>query len=88
LGIEKLEIEKRQSWQNLIETAFNVQRRMGDWYVETAKSWEDLIAVHEKWVLDYNFQKVRHVGASRTPFRERRGWSTTSGSRDLPGWET
>lgn len=22
-----------------------------------AKSWEDLVAVHEKWVLDYNFQK-------------------------------
>jgi putative transposase len=93
LGIEKLEIEKRQSWQNLIETALyvmwnlenslhnlhyvdltldssdvsksnewqfhiiNVQRRMGDWYFETAKSWEDLVAVHEKWVLDYNFQK-------------------------------
>jgi hypothetical protein len=35
----------------------NVQRRMGDWYFETAKSWEDLLAVHEKWVLDYNFQK-------------------------------
>jgi len=30
---------------------------MGDWYFETAKSWEDLVAVHEKWVLDYNFQK-------------------------------
>ena len=57
LGIEKKEIEKRQSWQNLIETAFNVQRRMGDWYFETAKSWEDLVATHEKWVLDYNFQK-------------------------------
>jgi len=35
----------------------NVQRRMGDWYFETAQSWEDLVAVHEKWVLDYNFQK-------------------------------
>jgi len=93
LGIEKKEIEKRQSWQNLIETALsvmwnlknslhnlhyvdltldssalfksdewqfhiiNVQRRMGDWYFETAKSWEDLVATHEKWVLDYNFQK-------------------------------
>jgi putative transposase len=93
LGIEKLEIEKRQSWQNLIETALyviwnfensqitcimwttsafllksfqrtarvfhiiNVQRRMGDWYFQTAQSWEDLVAVHEKWVLDYNFQK-------------------------------
>jgi hypothetical protein len=30
---------------------------MGDWYFETAKSWEDLIAAHKKWVLDYNFQK-------------------------------
>jgi putative transposase len=56
-GIEKKEIEKRQSWQNLLETAFNVQRRMGDWYFETAQSWEDLVAAHEKWVLDYNFQK-------------------------------
>jgi hypothetical protein len=57
LGIEKKEIEKRQSWQNLIETAFNVQRRMGDWYFETAKSWEDLVTAHKKWVLDYNYQK-------------------------------
>ena len=56
-GIEKKEIEKRQSWQNLIETAFNVQRRMGDWYFETATSWEDLVAAHKKWVLDYNYQK-------------------------------
>ena len=30
---------------------------MGDWYFETAQSWEDLVAVHEKWVLDYNYQK-------------------------------
>jgi putative transposase len=57
LGIQKKEIDKRQAWQNYIETAFNVQRRMGDWYFETAKSWEDLVAAHEKWVLDYNFQK-------------------------------
>src|SRR5712692_2023990 len=82
LGIEKLEIEKRQSWQNLIETAFNVQRRMGDWYFESATSWEDLVAAHKKWVLDYNYQKVRHVDVCRIPFIERRGWSTTSGSRD------
>ena len=81
-GIEKKEIEKRQSWQNLIETAFNVQRRMGDWYFETATSWEDLVAAHKKWVLDYNYQKVRHVDVCRIPFIERRGWSTTSGSRD------
>src|SRR5260370_18718587 len=35
----------------------NIARRMGDWYFETAQSWEDLVAAHEKWVLDYNFQK-------------------------------
>jgi hypothetical protein len=35
----------------------NVQRRMGDWYFETAQSWDDLVAAHHKWVLDYNFQK-------------------------------
>jgi putative transposase len=57
LGIEKKEIEKRQSWQNLIETAFNVQRRMADWYCETAKSWDDLVAAHQKWGLDYNYQR-------------------------------
>jgi putative transposase len=93
LGIEKQEIEKRQSWQNYIETCLyvmwnlenshitcimwttsafllksfqemagvfhiiNVQRRMADWYFETAQTWEDLVAAHEKWVRDYNYQK-------------------------------
>ncbi len=57
LGVEKKEIAKRQSWQNLIETAFNVQRRMADWYFEEAKTWEDLLATHEKWVRDYNYQR-------------------------------
>jgi hypothetical protein len=56
-GIEKKEIDKRQPWQNYIETAFNIQRRMGDWFFEEAKSWEDLLAAHEKWVRDYNYQK-------------------------------
>lgn len=56
-GIEKKEIEKRQRWQNLIGTAFNVQRRMADWYFEEAKTYEDLLATHEKWVRDYNYQK-------------------------------
>jgi transposase InsO family protein len=30
VGILKLTIEPRQSWQSYIETAFNVQRRMAD----------------------------------------------------------
>jgi transposase InsO family protein len=88
LGIEKKEIKKGRPYQNYIESMFNVQRRMADWSFEKAHTWEDLLAAHEKWMNDYNFQKVRHVGACRIPFTERRGWSNTSGSRDLSGGET
>jgi putative transposase len=56
-GIRKEEIELRQAWQNYIEMAFNVQRRMADWYFEEAKTYEDLLATHEKWVRNYNYQK-------------------------------
>jgi hypothetical protein len=56
-GIRKEEIQLRQAWQNYIESCFNVQRRMADWYFETAKTWEDLLAIHEKWVRNYNYQK-------------------------------
>ncbi len=56
-GIEKKEIETRQSWQNLIETALYVQRRRADWSFEKAQTWEDLLAAHDKWMRDYNFQK-------------------------------
>jgi Integrase core domain. len=57
LGIEKQEIKKRRPYQNYIETFFNVQRRMADWSFEKAHTWEDLLAAHEKWMRDYNFQK-------------------------------
>jgi hypothetical protein len=57
LGIEKKEIKKRRPYQNYIETMFNVQRRMADWSFEKAQAWEDLLAAHEKWQRDYNFQK-------------------------------
>lgn len=56
-GIHKEEIELRQAWQNYIESCFNVQRRMADWYFEAVRTWEDLLAAHEKWVRDYNYQK-------------------------------
>jgi len=57
LGIEKKEIQKGRSYQNYIEAAFGVQRRMADWSFEKAHTWEDLLAAHEKWLLDYNHQK-------------------------------
>lgn len=56
LGIQKEQIKKRRPYQNYIETHFNVMRRMGDWHFEKAQTWDDLVAAHEKFVLEYNFQ--------------------------------
>jgi putative transposase len=57
LGIQKEQIQRRQPWQSYIETAFNVQRRMADYYVERAESWEELLERHAAWVHDFNSQK-------------------------------
>ncbi len=57
LGIEKKEIKKGRPYQNYIEAAFGVQRRMADWSFEKAHTWEDLLAAHDKWMRDYNFQR-------------------------------
>jgi len=54
LTLDSSALFKSDEWQFHI---INVQRRMGDWYLETARSWDDLVATHQKWDLDYNFQK-------------------------------
>ncbi len=56
LGITKLEIAARQPWQSYIETQFNVQRRMADWHFTRAETWEELLRVHDRWVVDFNYQ--------------------------------
>jgi len=56
LGIAKRELDRRQPWQSYIETAFGVQRRMADWAFAQAKTWPDLLAVHDQWVAEYNYQ--------------------------------
>ncbi|MBV9282493.1 MAG: helix-turn-helix domain-containing protein [Chloroflexi bacterium] len=56
LGIRKEQIDKKQAWQSYIETHFNVQRRMADWHVAKAETWEELVAAHERFVADYNHQ--------------------------------
>ncbi len=56
LGITKREIALRQPWQNYIETQFNVQRRMADWHFAKAETWDELLRVHDQWVVDFNFQ--------------------------------
>lgn len=56
LGIKKEQIEKRQPWQSFIETHFNVQRRMVDWHYSKAETWTELVASHDQFVADYNYQ--------------------------------
>ena len=57
LGIEKLRIDKKQAWQNYIETMFNIVRRMADYFFHQAASWEEMQQIHRKWVRDYNAQR-------------------------------
>jgi hypothetical protein len=56
LGITKEVIEKRKPWQNFVETTFNIQRRMADYFFAKAESWEELVAAHDRWVEQYNTQ--------------------------------
>jgi putative transposase len=56
LGIRKEQIERRQPWQSSIETQVNVQRRLADWHVAQATSWPELLAAHDRWVVDFNYQ--------------------------------
>lgn len=57
LGIDKKRIDKRQAWQNYIETHFNIVRRMADAKFALATSWEQMIATHRQWMVDYNVQR-------------------------------
>ncbi len=56
LGIAKLQIERGQAWQSYLETQFNVQRRMADWHFARATTWADLVAAHDRWVVDFTYQ--------------------------------
>jgi len=85
LGITKEEIERRRPWQNFIETTFNIQRRMADYYFARAGSWEELARAHDGWVESYNTQKHwahRERGDSRRSPAEVLGF--LSGVRHRP----
>lgn len=56
LGIEKAEIERRQPWQNYIETHFNIMRRIADYHYARAATWSELQAAHDRFFRDYNHQ--------------------------------
>jgi putative transposase len=57
LGIRKERIEKGRPWQSYIETAFSLQRRLADWDFARAETWADLLAVHDQWVVNANYQE-------------------------------
>ena len=57
LGITKERIEKKQAWQNYIETHFNIFRRMADAKFAISTSWEQALEAHRKWMQDYNHQR-------------------------------
>jgi putative transposase len=57
LGIRKERIEKRQAWQNYIESHFNTVRKMVDAKFARARSWDEMITIHRRWMHDYNYQR-------------------------------
>ena len=71
LGIRKEEIERGRPWQNFLETAFNVQRRMADHHFAKAQSWPELVSAHSGWVKQYNgqyhFAHEKRSDGRRTP---------------------
>jgi len=57
LGIRKERIEPRQAWQNLIESHFNIARKMADTRFARATSWEEVLAIHRTFLHDYQVQR-------------------------------
>jgi len=56
LGIQKDQIQKRQAWQNLIESQFNIMRRLADFDFAQDETWTQMLATHAKWLADHNYQ--------------------------------
>lgn len=56
LGIHKEEIHKKQAWENLIESNFNLQRRLADFRFAQVTSWEGAKMEHERWMTAHNHQ--------------------------------
>jgi transposase len=78
LDIEKEYIEPRQSWQNLVETHFNVMRRMSQVQFEQTTSWEGAKLAHRRFMDDYNSQPhwaFRHRADNHHSPSEVLGWT-------------
>lgn len=72
LGVTHARIEHHQPWQDYIETAFNIQRRMADFHFAKATSW---VALH-RWVVRLTETLLScqmRQPASQRAFQPRRG---------------
>jgi putative transposase len=56
LDIEKEYIHPRETRENLVETHFNVMRRLSQVHFEQVSSWQGAKLAHERFVTDYNAQ--------------------------------
>jgi putative transposase len=56
LDIRKERIDPGQPWQNYIESHFGIMRRLADYYLNRATSWDEIKQAHRKFVRDYNTQ--------------------------------
>ncbi len=56
LEIQKEYIHPRQSWENLVETHFNVMRRMSQVHFDQVTSWQGAKIADVRFVTDYNAQ--------------------------------
>ena len=65
-GIAKHEIERGKPWQSYIETTFDIRRRMADWHFAKARSWPELVAVHDCFVEDCNASGTGPTATART----------------------
>lgn len=56
LDLRKERIDPGQPWQNYIETHFGIMRRLGDYELNRATSWDEIRSAHRKFVRDYTTQ--------------------------------
>jgi transposase InsO family protein len=54
LGIEPCPIESRQAWQNLLESQFNIQRRLADAKFMQAESFAEIEEAHAAFIQLFN----------------------------------
>jgi hypothetical protein len=65
LEIQPCPIEKRQSWQNLLETQFNIQRRLADAKFKQADTFEEIQDQHAAFIQLFN--TTRHWAHRERP---------------------